>query len=89
MTKQYPHLKFYTKESCHLCDVAFEIVTKVSKKIRFNLEIIDITQSDYLMMKYGIEIPVIEIDGNLEFKHKMSEKDLLRSLKKYSAEYVS
>lgn len=89
MTKHYPFLKFYTKESCHLCDIAFKIVTQVSKKIKFDIETVDITQSDYLMMKYGIEIPVIEIDGNFAFKHKINEKDLLRSIKKYSAEYVS
>ena len=89
MTKHYPLLKFYTKESCRLCDIAFEIVARVSKKIKFNIETVDITQSDDLMMKYGIEIPVIEIDGNLEFKHKVNENDLLRSIKKYSLERVS
>ena len=89
MTKHYPLLKFYTKEACHLCDVAFEIVMRAAKKIKFSIETVDITQSDDLMMKYGIEIPVIEIDGNLEFKYKINEKDLLRSIKRYSAEYVS
>ena len=89
MTKHYPLLKFYTKENCHLCDVALEIVKRAAKKLRFTLETVDITQSDDLMMKYGIEIPVIEIDGNLEFKNEVNEKDLLRSIRKYSAEYVT
>ena len=89
MTKHYPLLRFYTKENCHLCDVALEIVKRAAKKLRFTLETVDITQSDDLMMKYGIEIPVIEIDGNLEFKNEVNEKDLLRSIRKYSAEYVT
>lgn len=89
MTKQYPLLRFYTKENCHLCEVAFETVVRASKKIKFTLETVDITQSDELMLKYGIEIPVIEIDGNLEFKNNVKEKDLLRSIKKYSAEYAT
>lgn len=89
MTKHYTLLKFYTKENCQLCDVAFQIVEQVAKKLKFTLETVDITQSDDLMMKYGIEIPVIEIDGNLEFKNKVTEKDLLRSIRKYSAEYVT
>ena len=89
MTKHYPLLKFYTKENCQLCDVAFRIVEQVAKKLKFTLESVDITQSDDLMMKYGIEIPVIEIDGNLEFKNEVNEKDLLRSIRKYSAEYVT
>lgn len=89
MTKHYPLLRFYTKENCHLCDVALEIVKRAAKKLRFTLETVDITQSDDLMMKYGIEIPVIEIDGNLEFKNEVNEKELLRSIRKYSAEYVT
>ena len=89
MIKHYPILRFYTKENCHLCDVAFEIVERTAKKIKFTLETVDITQSDELMMKYGIEIPVIEIDGKLEFKHKVNEKELLRIIREYSAEYVS
>ena len=89
MTKHYPLLIFYTKENCHLCDVALEIVKRAAKKLRFTLETVDITQSDDLMMKYGIEIPVIEIDGDLEFKNEVNEKELLRSIRKYSAEYVT
>ena len=89
MIKHYPLLRFYTKENCQLCNVALEIVKRVAKKLKFTLETVDITQSDDLMMKYGIEIPVIEIDGNLEFKNEVNEKDLLRSIRKYSVEYVT
>lgn len=89
MTKHYPLLRFYTKENCHLCDVALEIVKRAAKKLRFTLETVDITQSDDLMMKYGIEIPVIEINGNLEFKHKVNAKHLLRRLKNYSEAQIS
>jgi len=89
MIKHYPLLKFYTKENCQLCDVAFQVVERAAKKLKFTLETVDITQSDDLMKKYGIEIPVIEIDGNLEFKNKVTERELLRRIKKYSAEYVT
>lgn len=89
MTKNYPLLRFYTKESCHLCDVAFEIVERISNKINFTLETVDITQSDDLMMKYGSEIPVIEINGIFEFKYKVNEKDLLSVLEKYSEKQIS
>jgi len=89
MIKNYPLLRFYTKESCHLCDVAFEIVERISDKIHFTLETVDITQSDELMTKYGIEIPVIEINGILEFKYKVNERDLLRVLEKYSEKQIS
>ncbi len=89
MTEQYPLLSFYTKEDCHLCEVAFEIVKQAAKKIKFSLETIDITQSDDLMMKYGIEVPVIEINGKIEFKHKINEKDLIHTIKQYSKEQIS
>ena len=89
MTKHYPLLRFYTKESCHLCDVALEIVARISNKINFTLEKVDITQSDDLMMKYGNDIPVIEINGNFEFKYKVTEKDLLSTLEKYSEKQKS
>ena len=84
MTKHYPLLRFYTKENCPLCDVAFKIVERAAKKIKFTIETVDITRSDDLMMKYGSEIPVIEINGIFEFKYKVNEKDLLSVLEKYS-----
>lgn len=89
MIKYHPLLRFYTKESCHLCDVALEIVERISNKTNFVLEKVDITQSDDLMMKYGNDIPVIEINGNFEFKYKVTEKDLLRTLEKYSEKQKS
>ncbi len=81
MTANHHTVNFYTKEGCHLCDVALEIIDLVAEKIDFQFNSIDITQDEELMMKFDIKIPVIEIDGEIAFVHKIDRKKLISILK--------
>ena len=74
-------VKFYTKEGCHLCDAALNTIEQAAEKVDFLFSSIDITQDDKLMMKFFFDIPVIEIDGKIAFKHKVNEKKLISILK--------
>lgn len=59
-------LILYTTLGCHLCEQAREII-KHSKYIKnIELELIEIADSDELMKRYGIRIPVVRLDGEEE-----------------------
>jgi len=74
-------VNFYTKEGCHLCEVALEIIDLVAEKIDFQFNSIDITKDEELMMKFDLEIPVIEIDKEIVFVHKVDKQKLISILK--------
>ena len=81
MTANRHTVNFYTKEGCHLCEVALEIIDLVAEKIDFQFNSIDITKDEELMMKFDIEIPVIEIDKEIVFVHKVDKQKLISILK--------
>ncbi|MBP2240319.1 glutaredoxin [Cytobacillus eiseniae] len=56
-------LVLYTRDRCMLCEKAKKIIVELQNKYDFLLEEIDIDSSDELTEKYGIMIPVVEIDG--------------------------
>ena len=81
MTANRNTVNFYTKEGCHLCEVALEIIDLIAEKIDFQFNSIDITKDEELMMKFDLEIPVIEIDKEIVFVHKVDKQKLISILK--------
>jgi glutaredoxin len=65
----------YSRENCHLCDVALEALKSVEAELNFRIEKIDIDKDPDLVRKYGEEVPVIHIDGK---HHDMFRVDLDR-----------
>ncbi|WP_077214732.1 glutaredoxin family protein [Bacillus dakarensis] len=57
------YVKLYTRKGCHLCENAEAIVMELKEKWNFQYEEEDIDRSDELTEKYGLMIPVVEIDG--------------------------
>lgn len=75
-------LTFYTRENCHLCDEALEIVHRVMTKTPVELVIVDLDHeaSPEKKKAYDWDIPVLEIDGRKMMKHHFDEARLLRLL---------
>ena len=77
-------LQFYTKSDCPLCDEAKEALESVEAKMSFiAIEEIDITQDLGLFTKYKYLIPVLELDGQQLFVHRIVEKKLMWQLRWY------
>ncbi|MBS4190367.1 glutaredoxin family protein [Bacillus sp. FJAT-49705] len=56
-------LVLYTRNRCPLCDKAKNIILELQEEWDFLYKEADIDQSDELTEKYGLMIPVVEIDG--------------------------
>ena len=84
MNNRLPLVKFYTKEECPLCETALDIIMQVAETNDFELKILDISQDDNLLMRFGTEIPVVEINGDIAFKYRVNKKEFIRLLKSSS-----
>ncbi|HYK71576.1 MAG TPA: glutaredoxin family protein [Pseudoneobacillus sp.] len=58
-----PTLTFYTRNKCHLCEKAKMVIEEIKQEMDFIYIEKDIDESDELTEKYGLMIPVVEIDG--------------------------
>ena len=74
------NLTIYSRPGCHLCDVMKEVVERVRHTIPITLEEIDISGDRELEERYGLEIPVLMIQGTKVAKYRVSEEELKRML---------
>ena len=75
-----PHLTLYSKRGCHLCDDMKHAVDRVAARVRLTLEVIDISTDPALTERYGLEIPVLLIDGKKAAKYRVTEAELVDRL---------
>ena len=70
--QRFQRLVIYTRENCHLCDVAKDSLHRFSNWLP-PIEEIDIEESAELVQRYGTRIPVIELDGEERFSGVVNE----------------
>ena len=73
-------LTLYSRPGCHLCDEMKAIVERVARSIPLALETVDISTDPQLEGLYGLEIPVLLIDGKRAAKYRITEAELRRQL---------
>jgi len=70
----------YSKPGCHLCDDMKIVIRRVMETARtpIALEEIDITTDAELEARYGIEIPVLLVNGRKTAKYRIAEAELMK-----------
>lgn len=66
----------YTRQGCHLCDDAAQLVAPLVSDITY----IDIDADPALAQKFNTCVPVVEINGKIRFRGKVSPMLLRRVL---------
>jgi hypothetical protein len=56
----------YSTLGCHLCEMAREIVSPLLSNYSLYLEEIDIAESDELIERYGVRIPVLKFPQHID-----------------------
>ena len=79
---QRPDLQliFYTRERCHLCNEALQILERYQKQYGFTLETKNVDESAEWTNAFGNWVPVVEINGKVRFKGHVNEVLLRRVL---------
>jgi glutaredoxin len=70
----------YSRPGCHLCDEMKALVLEVGRSVPFSLREIDISDNAELETLYGLEIPVLLVDGWKIAKYRVSEQQFRRAL---------
>lgn len=70
----------YTRQGCHLCDEAKQVLAEARRQAAFDYREVDIDGVPELRQRYNEEVPVVAIDGAKAFKYRVELKDLLRRL---------
>jgi glutaredoxin len=74
-------LTIYSKPGCHLCDEMKAVVRRVvQRRADISLEEVDISNDAALLERYGMEIPVLLIDGARAAKYWVTEEQLTQAL---------
>jgi glutaredoxin len=77
-------LTLYSRPGCHLCDEMKAIVKRVALMVTdepITIEEIDISTDPALETRYGLEIPVLLVDGRKAAKYRVAEQELTRLLR--------
>ena len=61
----------YSRPGCHLCDEAKAAIQNSNCSDHFTLEEVNIESDDELLKKYKYDIPVVTIDGEEAFRHRV------------------
>jgi len=73
-------LTLYSRPGCHLCDEMKAVIHRVAKSTPLQLEEIDISIDHKLEERYGLEIPVLMVEGKKAAKYRIGEEELRRVL---------
>lgn len=56
----------YSTPGCHLCELAKEVIFPLLNNYSLSLQEIDIAESDDLIERYGVRIPVLKSPRHLD-----------------------
>jgi glutaredoxin len=74
-----PNVILYTRQGCHLCEVAHDIL----RRHRLRPQLIDIDEDEGLRAQYDHCVPVVVIDGEERFRGRINEILLKRLLARH------
>lgn len=74
-----------SRTGCHLCEEARVVMTRVLDPAGVSWEVIDVESDPELVSRYGLEVPVVFIDGVKRFKGKVGEDRLSKLVSRTAA----
>jgi glutaredoxin len=70
----------YSRRTCGLCDKARAALESVRARVPFTFDEVMIDGDDALEERYGLRVPVVEVDGREAFEYEVAPADLERLL---------
>ena len=73
----------YSRQGCHLCDDAKNVLESLREELNFEIEVINIDENAELIKLYSDQVPVIHIDGIHHDFYKVDPTRFRSSLEKH------
>ncbi len=74
-------LTLMTRTRCHLCEEMAQVVEAVAREFPVRLETRDVDEDEALRNRYGLEVPVLLVNGRKAFKYRVTAAELRRRLR--------
>ena len=74
-------LTLYSRPGCHLCEEMKAVIARVARTTPLHVEEVDISTDASLEQAYGLEIPVLMVEGRKAAKYRVTEDELRRILR--------
>jgi glutaredoxin len=71
----------YTRAGCHLCDEAWAVLETERRRFGFTLSKVDVDTDTLLAERYGHEVPVVTVGGEVRFRGRVNAVLLRRLLR--------
>jgi glutaredoxin len=81
-SKRPAAIVLYTRHGCHLCEDARAVLEAAALRYPLVLQAVDVDTDPDLATSYGLEVPVVMIDGRVRFRGRVNVVLLDRLLSK-------
>jgi hypothetical protein len=78
MSRQPLQLELYSRPGCHLCDELRVLCERLGNEFALQLTDVNIDTDPALQARYGMEIPVLFVEGRKAVKFRTTEAALRR-----------
>jgi glutaredoxin len=75
------HFVVYTRQGCHLCQTAWQLLEGEQRHFGFQLEAVDVDTDPVLVEQYGLTVPVVAVNGRVRFRGGVNDVLLRRLLR--------
>ena len=70
------------RRDCQLCDEMLEELAALGRRLPLPpLEVVDVDSDPQLKRRYGLEVPVLLLDGTVVCRHRLDLRELTRLLR--------
>lgn len=75
-----PHIQLMTRRNCCLCDDAKAVLEVSAADGLCSWEAVDVDRDKSLLVRFGLDVPVLMLDGTVLFKHRVTQESLISVL---------
>ncbi|HKO44371.1 MAG TPA: glutaredoxin family protein [Pyrinomonadaceae bacterium] len=80
-----PRVVIYSRPGCHLCEEAKKVIEASGYREEYTLEEINIESDAELLRRYRYDIPVITINGEEAFRHRVNSSEFVEMMRRAGA----
>ena len=78
---EHLHFTLFTRQGCHLCEDAELLLQKEQQRYHYQLEIVDVDSQKELVARFGEQVPVVTVNGEIRFRGTINPVLLARLLR--------
>jgi glutaredoxin len=78
---EHLHVILFTRQGCHLCEQAWLLLQREQWRYHYKLEVVDIDSQQELAARFGGQVPVVTVNGQIRFRGGINSVLLTRLLR--------